>query len=54
MDNKIEFKAILNAIRTDPGGGWKIVFEVPQNETTEVMKLSELRDMILELVINKN
>ena len=43
------FTATLQQIKTEPAGGWRITFDVSDNDTEQVMKLSEMRDCLLSI-----
>lgn len=47
----ITFTATLYQAKTDPSGGWKITFDVPESDANEILKLSKCRDMILSVGI---
>lgn len=47
----ITLTAVFNKATTTVDGGWNITFSVAQDEVNEVMKLSELRDTLLQLAI---
>lgn len=49
--NGITFTAILYQAKTDPSGGWKITFDVPESDANEILKLSKCRDTILSVGI---
>lgn len=48
----IVFQAILHQARTTVDGGWRITFDVSQDEANKIMKLSTLRELILHLEIS--
>lgn len=43
------FSAILNRITTTLDGGWRISFDVPKRESKEIMELSQMRNVVLQL-----
>jgi hypothetical protein len=47
----ITMTVTLGKIQTTVDGGWLVSLEVPQSDAQSVMKLSECRDMNLQLVV---
>lgn len=45
----ISFTATLYQAKTDPSGGWKITFDIPQSDSEAVLQLSEFRETILSV-----
>ena len=55
MDEKsTSFSAILYQIKTEPSGGWRITFDVPEVDSEKMIELSKMRDFALQIgvVIN--
>lgn len=50
----VSITATLQSIRTETSGGWRITFDVPDDNSEQVMELSKLRDLVLELGIVVN
>jgi len=52
MDTKgITFTAILYQAKTDPSGGWKVTFDVPESDAQAILQLAQLRDTPLAVGI---
>jgi hypothetical protein len=51
MMSAIKFDGILNKITTTIDGGWNVTFSVSQNDTEELMRLSEFRSEALSVVV---
>jgi hypothetical protein len=47
----ISFTAILYQAKTDPSGGWKVTFDVPESDANAILELSKCRDIILSVGI---
>lgn len=47
----ITFAAVFSKATTTVDGGWNITFSVSQDEASNVMLLSELREMLLQVAI---
>lgn len=47
MEDHIAFNATLYKIQTEASGGWRIILDVPQSDSDQIMKLSEHRDQLL-------
>jgi hypothetical protein len=47
----ISFTAILYQAKTDPSGGWKVTFDVPESDANAILELSRCRDIILSIGI---
>lgn len=47
----ITFTAILYQAKTDPSGGWKVTFDVPESDANAILELSKCRDIILSVGI---
>lgn len=50
----LKFSAILNVARTMIDGGWRVTFDIPENESAKVAVLTQLRDRILTLTVEVN
>lgn len=47
----ITFTAILYQAKTDPSGGWKVTFDVPESDAQAILQLAQLRDTPLAVGI---
>lgn len=47
----ISFTAILYQAKTDPAGGWKVTFDVPESDAQAILQLAQLRDTPLAIGI---
>ena len=43
--------ATIRTISTPVDGGWRISFDVPESETAQIMKASELRGRAIKIVL---
>lgn len=49
----ILMQALIHRISTTIDGGWTVAFSLNQSEANAILKLSELRDQSLVLVVQK-
>lgn len=47
----ISFNAVLYQAKTDPSGGWKVTFDVPESDAQAILQLAQLRDTVLAVGI---
>lgn len=47
----VSFRAILFKIATEPSGGWRVQFDVPESDSEQMLELSKKRDVVLVLGI---
>lgn len=47
----ISFTAVLYQAKTDPSGGWKVTFDVPESDAQAILQLAQLRDTPLAVGI---
>jgi hypothetical protein len=45
----IAFSATLYQAKTDPAGGWKVTFDVPESDAQSILQLAQLRDTVLSI-----
>ena len=53
-ENKTSFTAILYQIKTEPSGGWRITFDVPETDSDRMIDLSKMRDLPLMIGVVVN
>jgi len=51
LSSGITFSATLYQAKTDPSGGWKITFDVPESDGMAILQLAQLRDTVLAIGI---
>jgi len=49
---KVSFSASLWKITTTIDGGWRISFDVPDSENEHILKLSQMRNLLLQLGVD--
>lgn len=54
QEDAIAFRAQLTKVTTLIDGGWRITLDVAHNDVKEVLKLAELRDLVLQVVVLKS
>ena len=47
----ITFTAILYQAKTDPSGGWKVTFDVPESDANSILELSRHRESLLTVAV---
>ena len=47
----VAMTATIRTISTPIDGGWRISFDVPESETAQIMKASELRGKSIKIVL---
>lgn len=52
-ESEVNIKAILNKITTTVDGGWRLTLDIGNEEQENLLRLADMRDTILKLVIVK-
>ena len=51
MDESINLSAILVKAQTTVDGGWRVSFDISQDEAPKIMLLTELREQLVQLSV---